>query len=99
PTRYDHTSPTRRSSDQEEAMKIVVTGGRDYQDTNMLYDVLSTLKPTKVFVGDCPTGVDRMVSEWCDEHKVSHTIFVANWDEFGKDRKSTRLNSSHLGSS
>lgn len=65
-------------------MKVVITGGRDYQDEIRVWDILDALKPSYVYVGDCPTGVDHFVTRWCDETKTSHKIFTANWDKFGK---------------
>lgn len=65
-------------------MKIVVTGGRDYEDWAMVQEVLDRLNPSHVYVGDCPTGADEMARAWCDNNKVNYTIFVANWDKFKK---------------
>ena len=65
-------------------MKIVVTGGRDYDDWAMVDEVLTRLNPSHIYVGDCPTGVDKMVQDWADLYKVNYTIFTANWDKFKK---------------
>lgn len=65
-------------------MRIVVTGGRDFLYPQFVKYILDSLNPTYVFVGDCPTGVDKIVSDWCNDNKVDHKIFVADWDKFGK---------------
>lgn len=64
--------------------QIVVTGGRDYQDFAMVEDTLDFLAPAEVLVGDCPTGVDKMVREWCDSTFTPCTVFKANWEKHGK---------------
>lgn len=64
--------------------RIVVTGGRNYDDWAMVQEVLNRFAPKEVYVGDCPTGVDKMVAEWCDHRKVNYKIFVANWNKLGK---------------
>lgn len=35
---------------------------------------------TEVVVGDCPTGLDKCVREWCPEARV----FEADWEAHGK---------------
>lgn len=64
-------------------MRIVVTGGRDYRNWETVRRVLDGIQPDSVYVGDA-TGLDAMAAEWCDSRCVSHQIFVANWDKFGK---------------
>ncbi len=65
-------------------MKIVVTGGRDYEDEAMIYDVLDGLSPTTLFVGDCPTGADRVAREWAETTGVELRVFEADWTKHGK---------------
>jgi hypothetical protein len=65
-------------------MRLVITGGRDYKDWHTFKDVLDKLDPNFVYVGDSPTGVDKMVSDWCDHNEVSYRIFTADWTKFGK---------------
>ena len=65
-------------------MKIVVTGGRGYEDFDMVARVLDSLDPDEVYVGDCPTGVDAITLQWCQVSKVKRQRFKARWTEFGR---------------
>lgn len=67
-------------------MKIVCTGGRDFEDFEMVHHFLDRLQPKVVHVGDCPTGLDHYVREWCEieGNPVSITVHHANWEKFGK---------------
>lgn len=69
-------------------MIILCTGGRDYKDREFVFRVLEQLSPKGVMVGDCPTGVDLFVREWCEVRKTSspgfgYTVFDADWDTNG----------------
>jgi hypothetical protein len=65
-------------------MKLVCTGGRDYEDHNMVADLLTTLKPEEVYVGDCSTGLDKLVVEVCQDYSIPCRVFEARWDEHGR---------------
>jgi len=64
-------------------MIIVCSGGRDHKNRDLINKVLNGLNPVGVIVGDCPTGVDLFVREWCVENKVTHTVFKAYWNQLG----------------
>lgn len=63
--------------------KVVVTGGRDYQDISMIFAVLESLKIEKLFVGDA-TGADQLAREWAEFTKTPFKEFKAKWTEHGK---------------
>lgn len=65
-------------------MRIVCTGGRDYEDDAMVFDVLLALKPESVHVGDCPTGLDRTVRDFCKSKRIPVRIYEADWKTHGK---------------
>lgn len=70
-------------------MRIIVTGGRDFDNDILIYHILSSLNPTVIGVGDCPTGVDRKVMEWVkrmdsDGRKPFLTVYKADWKTHGK---------------
>lgn len=65
-------------------MRIVVTGGRDYDDWAMLQDILNHMNPKEVYVGDCPTGADKMALDWCELNRIRPTVFKADWNKFNK---------------
>lgn len=61
-------------------MIVAVTGSRTgFKDEQLINDVIGALKPNRILVGDCPTGVDAYVDNWwyCD-------IYRADWDTHGK---------------
>lgn len=62
-------------------MIIVLTGGRDHGDRDLVVNVLNKLNPKGIIVGDCPTGVDLFVREWCQEQNANYTVFEADWDK------------------
>lgn len=35
-------------------------------------------------LGDCPTGLDKIARDICEEFMIDHTVHVAYWDKFGK---------------
>lgn len=39
--------------------------------------------PPIILVGDCPTGVDKFVRDYCKENKIEYKVFVAKWDKYG----------------
>lgn len=69
-------------------MIIVCTGGRDYKDVDKVHHILNMLSPMGIIVGDCPTGVDLFIREWCESVKIirpnfKYTVLEANWDKEG----------------
>jgi hypothetical protein len=62
---------------------LVVTGGRDYPHSRRVDELLRRLNPEMVYVGDCKTGVDHFVLEWCLANHVRHRVFDARWTELG----------------
>ena len=62
-------------------MTIIVTGGRDYVDTETIARVIGRLAPERIAVGDCPTGLDRIV--WV-QYKEKCKRYYADWLQYGK---------------
>jgi len=65
-------------------MKIVVTGGRNYDHRDNIYLTLDKIKPTSVYVGDCKTGVDKLIEDYCLENNISYKVYEANWTLYKK---------------
>lgn len=65
-------------------MKIIVTGGRDYSDSNFVCNVLKRLDPEIICVGDCPTGVDYYVEYYCSLNNIEYFRYKADWKNLGK---------------
>ena len=68
-------------------MKVIVAGGRDYNEREYLWRALDRIKDTwgitEVIHGNA-YGADTMASEWAKSRGVKQTPFTANWKEFGK---------------
>lgn len=65
-------------------MRIVFTGGRNYEDYVMVLEVFNILNPTEVYVGDCPTGLDKIVRGLCEDAEIPCKVYEADWDKLGK---------------
>lgn len=70
-------------------MRIIVTGGRDYHHVALVQQLLNSLGPTVIGVGDCPTGVDEFVRDWVkkmeeDGRAPFLTVYKADWKTHGK---------------
>lgn len=63
--------------------KIIVTGGRDFDDWAMLSDTLDFLNPDVVVQGGA-SGADRMAKEWAKENKKEVVTVEADWKTHGK---------------
>src|SRR3990167_8292284 len=64
-------------------MRVLVCGGRDFHNVDLMYDVLKQWDITHVISGHA-RGADQMAEMWADEHGVPLTIFPAEWDKFGR---------------
>lgn len=72
----------------------MVTGSRDLEDAEHVTTQLARMKPEHVIVGDCRTGVDRIVRQWCKTFGVECEMLTADWSQFGKSagpRRNRRL--------
>lgn len=76
-------------------MKILVCGGRDFQDRNFLFAVLDafhSIRPiTRIVHGDA-RGADRLAGEWAhyQDPPVPVDVFPADWQAHGKAAGSKR---------
>lgn len=62
--------------------RVVVTGGRDYDDLEHVFEVLNGYAPIHVAHGDAK-GVDTMVLDWARTVRVVCTVYPAKWDDYG----------------
>lgn len=75
-------------------MKVLVTGGRDFDDRAALWaglDRLYELKPLTELIEGGAHGADRVAAEWVDwinlsagREVVKHTTVDADWAQHGK---------------
>ena len=66
---------------------IAISGSRHATDRDYIFSMIErTLDRfsdiTHIFVGDCPTGVDKFVLEYCRENNVQNTVFKADWNKY-----------------
>lgn len=65
-------------------MAVIVTGGRNNNDVDYIRSVLDMFDGCKIYVGDCPTGVDKIVIDWAKSTKNHGIMYHADWRRFGK---------------
>ncbi|QWY83267.1 putative GTP-binding protein [Rhizobium phage RHph_X2_25] len=65
-------------------MRLVVTGGRDYNDTARIFAALDELharKPISVLIEGEADGLDKRAANWAFRRGVSVLPFPAPWDD------------------
>lgn len=68
-------------------MRVLVTGGRDFLNAGMIGEVLDhwvERGATQFITGEAPSGVDRLVKDWCGREKFPYQGWPANWEDAGK---------------
>ncbi len=66
-------------------MKILVCGGRDFNDEEMVASILSRY----VFKGDIlihggSSGADRLAGDWAKKNDIEVEVYPADWHRYGK---------------
>jgi len=64
-------------------MKILVCGGRNFNDGKWFFDELDKLNPKHVISGGAQ-GADQLAISWAKYYCVPYTVFPANWGVHGK---------------
>ncbi|CAB4139179.1 Mycobacteriophage D29, Gp61 [uncultured Caudovirales phage] len=81
-------------------IKVLVCGGRDYNDREFMYKVLDELVregnhytepdsfnrkfPTITIIHGNAKGADKMAGDWANDRGSKQVIFPANWNTHGK---------------
>lgn len=67
-------------------MKILFTGSRAWKDEDAVVNVFNVyVQPgDHVVVGDCPTGLDKMIRDLCQASGVSYEVHYADWKKHGR---------------
>jgi hypothetical protein len=68
-------------------MRIIVTGGRDFANRNMLNTLLDNMNshgPITEVVEGGARGADRMAREWAHTRGIPCITVPANWDRHGR---------------
>ena len=74
-------------------MKIVVTGGRRYEDAERVWKTLSLLAPSAIAHGG-QTGADRHATDWARRHSIPCRAYEPDWNlgkSAGPRRNTTML--------
>lgn len=64
-------------------MKIIVTGGRDYNNYTKVKEELTKLFPTTIVQGGA-TGTDLLAARFAKENGITSITFKADWEQYGK---------------
>lgn len=73
-------------------MKYIIAGGRDFNNRNILYAIMNTVKKygpsvnkpiTEIITGDA-RGADTLGAEWANVNGIRLTHFPAKWEMYGK---------------
>lgn len=68
----------------EEWQRVLVCGGRDFKDWQLLYSVLDALRPKPIrIIHGCARGADSLAGAWARVRGVSVHEFPAQWKERG----------------
>lgn len=71
-------------------MKVLVCGGRDYTDAQLIHDQLSNYHDLLGFshvIHGGATGADSIAGEWAIQHGVQPVACKALWDYYRKQGK------------
>lgn len=65
-------------------MRILVCGGRDYDDWKTLYAALDALEKPCALIEGGARGADRLAREWAAANRVPVLTFNAEWETYGR---------------
>lgn len=72
-----------RMVSKTEIIKIIVCGGRNYNDREFVFYVLDKINPDIVVHGGAH-GADSLASDWCKLHNKEERVYPARWGLHGK---------------
>jgi len=61
-------------------MRILVCGGRNFNDTSMLWNELDALGKIDCIIQGDATGADSLAKDYATEHGIDHEDYPAKWD-------------------
>lgn len=68
-------------------MKIIICGGRNYNDKGHVFSTLDTLhekSPITLVIDGQARGADTLGYLWAIAHHIPTKRFPANWDQYGR---------------
>ena len=63
--------------------KILVCGGRDFKDRDLLFNVIDNIQPEEIISG-MAKGADSIAAEYATRFGISLLKFPADWEKHGK---------------
>ena len=64
-------------------MRVLVCGGRNFRDEELLYNELKDIEPTVIISGGA-NGADELAIRYADLMGVALEVYQADWSTFGK---------------
>lgn len=64
-------------------MRVLVCGGRDYDDMNKVFSTLDDIGPSLIIEGGA-SGADNLAWRWSKRRGVERLTFQADWSRDGK---------------
>lgn len=64
--------------------RVVVCGGRNFDDRELLWCALGEVRAGVVIQGGCPTGADRMAKQWAAFYRRECVQVDADWTAHGR---------------
>ena len=66
-------------------MRVLVCGGRDYNDADRIGSVLWRLEPfPSMIIHGCASGADTLAGSWAERYGVPVAEYPADWKAHGK---------------
>lgn len=65
-------------------MRVLVCGGRDYDDYDSVHRELSIIAPSEILNGGCPTGADAHARKFAAEMQRVCITVPARWRHHGR---------------
>jgi hypothetical protein len=65
-------------------MRVLVCGGRDYDEEDTLFAALDSLKGVSHIIEGGAPGADALAREWAKSRAVPHTSYPADWLKYGR---------------
>ena len=75
-----------RGQEQINMLKVIVAGGRDFQDFDLLtkkLDILFSKRADVVIISGMAKGADSLAVKYAEENKLRVSEFHANWAKHG----------------
>jgi hypothetical protein len=65
-------------------MRLIVCGGRDFEDEEYVDTVLDSFRPMECIITGGAPGADTLAAEWAKSRGVPLLICPAHWDTLGR---------------